>query len=70
MPADRLLGPAVPVRGGHTGRTDLIITNSGSAFFFASAMVNFLTILTTIVGEKEQHLRHAMQMMGLFVRIN
>ena len=31
-------------------------------------MVNFLTILTTIVGEKEQRLRHAMQMMGLFVR--
>ena len=52
----------------HTGRSDLVITNSGSAFFFASAMVNFLTILSTIVGEKEQHLRHAMQMMGLMVR--
>jgi len=46
----------------------LIITNSGSAFFFASAMVNFLTILSTIVGEKEYRLRHAMQMMGLMVR--
>jgi len=50
------------------GRSDLIITNSGSAFFFASAMVNFLTILSTIVGEKEYRLRHAMQMMGLMVR--
>ena len=51
-----------------TGESQAIIAQAGPVFFFGCAMVNFLMVLNTIVGEKEYHLRHGMQMMGLKVR--
>jgi len=47
------------------GESEAMIQLAGPSFFFGCAMVNFLMILNTIVGEKEYRLRHGMQMMGL-----
>ncbi|KAG0229733.1 ATP-binding cassette sub- A member 1 [Actinomortierella wolfii] len=44
---------------------DEIIMSLGPMFFFASMMVIFICVLNQLVGEKELHLRHSMQMMGL-----
>ena len=50
-----------------SGISDSIISQAGPVFFFGAAMVNFLTVLNTIVAEKELKLRHGLQMMGLKV---
>lgn len=47
------------------GISDLVVTASAPVFFFCGAMVNFIILLNSIVTEKEQRLRHAMEMMGL-----
>ncbi|KAI9026752.1 hypothetical protein DFJ74DRAFT_604379 [Hyaloraphidium curvatum] len=44
---------------------DSIVQQLGTTFFFCAAMVVFINILNTIVAEKEQRLRHAMEVMGL-----
>ncbi len=44
---------------------DAIVQSLGTVFFFCAAMVIFINILNTIVSEKEQRLRSAMEMMGL-----
>lgn len=44
---------------------DSIVQQLGPVFFFCAAMVVFINILNTIVAEKEQRLRHAMEVMGL-----
>ncbi|KAJ3084515.1 ATP-binding cassette sub- A member 1, partial [Quaeritorhiza haematococci] len=45
--------------------SDTIVQNLGPVFFFCSVMVIFINVLNQIVTEKEQKLRHAMEMMGL-----
>ncbi|KAJ3034928.1 ATP-binding cassette sub- A member 1 [Rhizophlyctis rosea] len=45
--------------------TDTIVKNLGPVFFFCSEMVIFINVLNLIVSEKEQKLRHGMEMMGL-----
>jgi len=47
------------------GLSGLVTQRGGPMFFFCSGMINFLLALNTIVTEKELHLRHGMQMMGL-----
>ncbi|KAI7820422.1 hypothetical protein BC939DRAFT_234263 [Gamsiella multidivaricata] len=42
-----------------------IVSTLGAMFFFCSMMVIFICVLNQIVTEKELHLRHSMQMMGL-----
>ncbi|KAG0269989.1 ATP-binding cassette sub- A member 1 [Actinomortierella ambigua] len=44
---------------------DQVIQQLGAMFFFCSMMVIFICVLNQLVGEKELHLRHSMQMMGL-----
>jgi len=44
---------------------DGIVQQLGPVFFFCAAMVVFINILNTIVAEKEQRLRQAMEVMGL-----
>ncbi|KAJ3401842.1 ATP-binding cassette sub- A member 1 [Chytriomyces hyalinus] len=46
--------------------SDTIVQTLGSCFFFCSVMVIFISVLNQIVGEKEAHLRHGMEMMGLY----
>ncbi|ORY36002.1 P-loop containing nucleoside triphosphate hydrolase protein [Rhizoclosmatium globosum] len=46
--------------------SDTIVQSLGSCFFFCSVMVIFISVLNQIVGEKEAHLRHGMEMMGLY----
>lgn len=45
--------------------SDAVVTNLGAMFFFCSMMIVFICVLNQIVTEKELHLRHSMQMMGL-----
>ena len=45
--------------------SDTIVQNLGSVFFFCSVMVIFINVLNQIVMEKEQKLRHGMEVMGL-----
>ncbi|KAF9932556.1 ATP-binding cassette sub- A member 1 [Linnemannia zychae] len=45
--------------------SDQVVSNLGAMFFFCSMMVVFICVLNQIVTEKELHLRHSMQMMGL-----
>jgi hypothetical protein len=49
--------------------SDRIVQNLGPMFFFCCVMVIFINALNQIVTEKETNLRHAMEMMGLWVRI-
>ncbi|KAI1315707.1 ATP-binding cassette sub- A member 1 [Mortierella claussenii] len=44
---------------------DEIVSSLGPMFFFCSMMIVFICVLNQIVTEKELHLRHSMQMMGL-----
>ncbi|KAF9585397.1 ATP-binding cassette sub- A member 1 [Lunasporangiospora selenospora] len=44
---------------------DQVVSSLGPMFFFCSMMVIFICVLNQIVTEKELHLRHSMQMMGL-----
>ncbi|KAK3826132.1 MAG: hypothetical protein J3Q66DRAFT_309581 [Benniella sp.] len=53
--------PLVPPRQA----SDAVVTNLGAMFFFCSMMIVFICVLNQIVTEKELHLRHSMQMMGL-----
>lgn len=46
-----------------TGNT--IVTTLGAAFFFASTMVIFINVLSTVAGERELKLRQSMEQMGL-----
>ncbi|KAG0299917.1 ATP-binding cassette sub- A member 1, partial [Dissophora globulifera] len=48
-----------------TAASDEVVTSLGAMFFFCSMMVIFICVLNQIVAEKELHLRHSMQMMGL-----
>ncbi|KAI8357200.1 hypothetical protein B0O80DRAFT_446768 [Mortierella sp. GBAus27b] len=45
--------------------SDEVVTSLGAMFFFCSMMIVFICVLNQIVTEKELHLRHSMQMMGL-----
>ncbi|KAK5828319.1 hypothetical protein F5H01DRAFT_373825 [Linnemannia elongata] len=45
--------------------SDQVVSSLGAMFFFCSMMVIFICVLNQIVMEKELHLRHSMQMMGL-----
>jgi ABC-type multidrug transport system ATPase subunit len=45
--------------------SDEVVSSLGAMFFFCSMMVIFICVLNQIVTEKELHLRHSMQMMGL-----
>ncbi|KAF8936514.1 hypothetical protein EDD21DRAFT_445427 [Dissophora ornata] len=45
--------------------SDEVVSGLGAMFFFCSMMVIFICVLNQIVTEKELHLRHSMQMMGL-----
>ncbi|KAF8934037.1 ATP-binding cassette sub- A member 1 [Podila verticillata] len=45
--------------------SDQVVSSLGAMFFFCSMMVIFICVLNQIVTEKEMHLRHSMQMMGL-----
>ncbi|KAF9397196.1 ATP-binding cassette sub- A member 1 [Mortierella sp. AD011] len=45
--------------------SDEVVSGLGAMFFFCSTMVIFICVLNQIVTEKELHLRHSMQMMGL-----
>jgi hypothetical protein len=45
--------------------SDTIVQNLGSVFFFCCVMIIFINVLNQIVTEKEDRLRHAMEMMGL-----
>ncbi|KAG0076214.1 ATP-binding cassette sub- A member 1 [Podila epicladia] len=45
--------------------SDQVVSSLGAMFFFCSMMVIFICVLNQIVTEKELHLRHSMQMMGL-----
>ncbi|KAG0014317.1 ATP-binding cassette sub- A member 1 [Podila clonocystis] len=45
--------------------SDQVVSGLGAMFFFCSMMVIFICVLNQIVTEKELHLRHSMQMMGL-----
>lgn len=45
--------------------SDTIVQNLGSVFFFCCVMIIFINVLNHIVTEKEEKLRHAMEMMGL-----
>ncbi|KAF9109547.1 ATP-binding cassette sub- A member 1 [Mortierella sp. AM989] len=45
--------------------SDEVVSSLGAMFFFCSMMVIFICVLNQIVAEKELHLRHSMQMMGL-----
>lgn len=45
--------------------SDTIVQNLGSVFFFCCVMIIFINVLNHIVTEKEDKLRHAMEMMGL-----
>ncbi|KAK3843110.1 MAG: hypothetical protein J3R72DRAFT_119764 [Linnemannia gamsii] len=45
--------------------SDQVVSGLGAMFFFCSMMVIFICVLNQIVMEKELHLRHSMQMMGL-----
>ncbi|KAF8939132.1 ATP-binding cassette sub- A member 1 [Haplosporangium gracile] len=45
--------------------SDEVVSSLGAMFFFCSMMVIFICVLNQIVMEKELHLRHSMQMMGL-----
>ncbi|KAF9992881.1 ATP-binding cassette sub- A member 1 [Entomortierella chlamydospora] len=45
--------------------SDEVVSSLGAMFFFCSTMVIFICVLNQIVTEKELHLRHSMQMMGL-----
>ncbi|KAJ3299116.1 ATP-binding cassette sub- A member 1 [Borealophlyctis nickersoniae] len=45
--------------------SDTIVQNLGPVFFFCAEMVIFINVLNLIVTEKEQKLRHGMEMMGL-----
>ncbi|KAG0343839.1 ATP-binding cassette sub- A member 1 [Podila humilis] len=53
--------PTVPPRVA----SDQVVSSLGAMFFFCSMMVIFICVLNQIVTEKELHLRHSMQMMGL-----
>ncbi|KAI9184343.1 hypothetical protein H9P43_003396 [Blastocladiella emersonii ATCC 22665] len=44
---------------------DTLVSNLGPMFFFCSVMVIFISVLQTVVNEKETLLRHAMATMGL-----
>ena len=46
---------------------DTVVVNLGPVFFFCSQAIIFISSLTTIVAEKEAKLRHALEMMGLYV---
>ncbi|KAF9433181.1 ATP-binding cassette sub- A member 1 [Entomortierella beljakovae] len=48
-----------------TSASDEVVSGLGAMFFFCSMMVIFICVLNQIVTEKELHLRHSMQMMGL-----
>ena len=45
--------------------SDDIVQSLGPCFFFCSVMVIFISILNSVVSEKEAKLRHGMEMMGL-----
>jgi hypothetical protein len=45
--------------------SDSIVQNLGSVFFFCCVMIIFINVLNQVVTEKEDKLRHAMEMMGL-----
>ncbi|KAF9407456.1 ATP-binding cassette sub- A member 1 [Podila epigama] len=45
--------------------SDQVVSGLGAMFFFCSMMIIFICVLNQIVTEKELHLRHSMQMMGL-----
>ncbi|KAI9204486.1 uncharacterized protein BJ171DRAFT_424289 [Polychytrium aggregatum] len=45
--------------------SDTIVQQLGPVFFFCSEMIIFITVLNQVVTEKEQKLRHGMEMMGL-----
>ncbi|KAH9275975.1 hypothetical protein BASA83_001782 [Batrachochytrium salamandrivorans] len=45
--------------------SDTIVQNLGPVFFFCCSMVIFINSLNQIVTEKEQRLRHSMEIMGL-----
>ncbi|TPX64598.1 hypothetical protein SpCBS45565_g05755 [Spizellomyces sp. 'palustris'] len=45
--------------------SDTIVQNLGPVFFFCSEMVIFINVLNLLVSEKENKLRHGMEMMGL-----
>ncbi|KAG0211088.1 ATP-binding cassette sub- A member 1 [Mortierella sp. GBA30] len=45
--------------------SDEVVSSLGAMFFFCSMMIIFICVLNQIVTEKELHLRHSMQMMGL-----
>ncbi|KAF9207623.1 ATP-binding cassette sub- A member 1 [Haplosporangium sp. Z 27] len=45
--------------------SDEVVSSLGAMFFFCSMMVIFICVLNQIISEKELHLRHSMQMMGL-----
>ncbi|KAF9918705.1 ATP-binding cassette sub- A member 1 [Lobosporangium transversale] len=53
--------PLVPPRVA----SDEVVSALGAMFFFCSMMIIFICVLNQIVAEKELHLRHSMQMMGL-----
>ncbi|KAG0048815.1 ATP-binding cassette sub- A member 1 [Gryganskiella cystojenkinii] len=53
--------PLVPPKAA----SDEVVSSLGAMFFFCSMMVIFICVLNQIVTEKELHLRHSMQMMGL-----
>ncbi|KAL7747932.1 hypothetical protein RI367_006679 [Sorochytrium milnesiophthora] len=44
---------------------DSMVSTLGAMFFFCSEMVIFISVLQNVVTEKELHLRHAMETMGL-----
>nr|KAJ3422464.1 ATP-binding cassette sub- A member 1 [Polyrhizophydium stewartii] len=45
--------------------SDSIVQNLGPVFFFSCVMVIFINVVNQILTEKEQKLRHGMEMMGL-----
>ncbi|KAF9183513.1 ATP-binding cassette sub- A member 1 [Haplosporangium sp. Z 11] len=53
--------PLVPPKA----TNDLVVSSLGPMFFFCSMMIVFICVLNQVVAEKELHLRHSMQMMGL-----
>ncbi|KAK9762918.1 hypothetical protein K7432_010861 [Basidiobolus ranarum] len=46
---------------------DEVVSRLGSVFFFCSEMIIFISVLNTIVAEKEKKLKHNMIMMGMNV---
>ena len=48
---------------------DTVVQQLGPVFFFCCVMVIFINALSQILTEKENYLRHGMQVMGLKVKI-